>query len=122
MDDRDAAERFLLLLESDLLLFFVSERRQRVRLLAMRKVPPRLLLQHHEADRAGQVILRGTPLRGVVSAAYLYSIAFNEQMLICFLRLAEGDRGYGLAFIVVAILLFFQLSHLLLRPIRTGTG
>ena len=129
MDDRDTAERFLLLLESDLLLFFVSERRQRVRLLAVRKVPrrrlagrlpPRLLLQHHEADRAGQVLLRGTPLRGVVSAAYLYSIAFDEQMLICFLRLAEGDRGYSLASIVVAILLFFQLSHLLLRPIRTG--
>ena len=74
MDDRDAAERIL---EPPVLAFLLlSERRQRVRLLAVRKVPrrrlagrlpPRLLLQHHEADGAGQVLLRGPHLRGMVS-------------------------------------------------------
>ena len=75
MDYRDAAQRIILLLvvvvESVL-----PERGERVLLLAVRKVPrrglpgrlpPRLLLQHHEAHRPGQVLLRGSPLRGVVS-------------------------------------------------------
>ena len=81
MDDRDAAERFLFLVESAILAFLsFAERRQRVRVLAVRKVPrrrlrgrlpPRLLLQHHEAHRTGQVVLRVPPLRGLVSESIM---------------------------------------------------
>ena len=81
MDDRDAAERFLFLVESAILAFLsFAERRQRVRVLAVWKVPrrrlggrlpPRLLLQHHEAHRTGQVVLRVPPLRGLVSESIL---------------------------------------------------
>ena len=79
MDDRDAAQRVVVVLVLLLVESVLSERGERVLFLAVRKVPrrglpgrlpPRLLLQHYEAHRPGQVLLRGSPLRGVVSEVF----------------------------------------------------